>query len=104
MAMVVLSIFDHPSSLDFDLLAKSLEQLKKGQAIEVPLYDFPTHKRKLETLNCQPKKIILIDGILILDSLLVRNQLDEAIFFDTHRGIEISKKAREGCQRKRQNS
>jgi uridine kinase len=75
--------FDHPSSLDFDLLAQSLETLKSGRAIEVPLYDFPTHKRKCDTINCQPKKIILIDGILILDSLLVRNQLDEAIFFDT---------------------
>ncbi len=75
--------FDHPSSLDFDLLAQSLEKLKQGFAIEVPLYDFPTHKRKIETINCQPKKIILIDGILILDSQVVRNQLDEAIFFDT---------------------
>ena len=75
--------FDHPSSLDFDLLAKSLAKLKSGQSIEVPLYDFPTHKRKSDTITCQPKKIILIDGILILDSKVVRNQLDEAIFFDT---------------------
>lgn len=75
--------FDHPSSLDFDLLAKGLSVLKQGQPIKVPLYDFATHTRKVETIDCLPKKIILVDGILILDSAVVRAQLDEAVFFDT---------------------
>lgn len=75
--------FDHPSSLDFDLLANGLAQLKSGKSIEVPIYEFSTHKRINKTLKCEPKKIILIDGILILDSSVVRGQLDEAVFFDT---------------------
>ena len=75
--------FDHPSSLDFDLLAKGLELLKSGKKIEVPIYDFATHKRLDRTIICEPRKIILVDGILILDSSVVRSQLDEAIFFDT---------------------
>lgn len=75
--------FDHPSSLDFDLLASGLETLKSGKSIEVPIYEFATHKRKAETIKCNPQKIILVDGILILDSKVVRAQLDEAIFFDT---------------------
>ncbi|MDO9183654.1 MAG: uridine kinase [Bacteriovorax sp.] len=75
--------FDHPSSLDFDLMASGLSQLKLGKNIEVPLYDFATHKRISKTITCGPKKIILVDGILILDSSVVRAQLDEAIFFDT---------------------
>jgi uridine kinase len=48
--------FDHPSSLDFDLLAKGLSELKLGQPIKVPLYDFATHTRKVETIDCLPKK------------------------------------------------
>jgi uridine kinase len=75
--------FDHPSSLDFDLLALGLSELKSGKKIEVPLYEFATHKRLEKTIACEPKKIILVDGILILDSSVVRAQLDEAIFFDT---------------------
>lgn len=75
--------FDHPSSLDFDLLAKGLAELKTGKSIEVPIYEFATHKRLTKTITCEPKKIILVDGILILDSKAVRAELDEAIFFDT---------------------
>jgi uridine kinase len=75
--------FDHPNSLDFDLLAEGLSHLKDGKSIEVPIYEFATHKRIDKTINCSPRKIILVDGILILDSAVVRAQLDEAIFFDT---------------------
>lgn len=75
--------FDHPSSLDFDLLAIGLSELKLGKSIEVPLYEFATHKRLNKTITCTPTKVILVDGILILDSSVVRAQLDEAIFFDT---------------------
>ncbi len=75
--------FDHPSSLDFNLLAFGLAQLKEGNNIDVPLYEFATHKRLAQTVLCEPKKIVLVDGILILDSAVVRAQLDEAIFFDT---------------------
>ena len=75
--------FDHPDSLDFKLMAQDLQKLKNGENIEVPLYDFATHKRLQRTIHCSPKKIILVDGILILDSKEVRAVLDEAIFFDT---------------------
>jgi uridine kinase len=75
--------FDHPSSLDFDLLALGLSKLKLGKCIEVPLYEFATHKRLNKTITCEPRKVILVDGILILDSSVVRAQLDEAIYFDT---------------------
>lgn len=75
--------FDHPESLDFKLLAEGLNALKNNKSIRVPLYDFATHTRKKETIECAPKKIILVDGILILDSALVRAELDEALFFDT---------------------
>lgn len=84
--------FDHPSSLDFELLARGLATLKNNESIEVPLYDFATHKRLEKTIKCEPKKIILVDGILILDSSVVRAQLDEAVFFDTPEELRYSRR------------
>lgn len=84
--------FDHPSSLDFDLLAEGLSILKQGKSIEVPIYEFATHKRLTKTITCEPKKIILVDGILILDSPVVRAQLDEAIFFDTPEELRFQRR------------
>ncbi len=84
--------FDHPSSLDFDLLAQGLRELKQGKSIKVPLYDFATHTRKIETIDCHPKKIILVDGILILDSSVVRAALDEAVFFDTPEELRFKRR------------
>jgi uridine kinase len=84
--------FDHPDSLDFTLMAKGLADLKAGKSIKVPIYDFATHSRKLETLDCHPRKIILVDGILILDSALVREELNEAIFFDTSEELRFKRR------------
>lgn len=84
--------FDHPDSLDFELMAKDLIKLKEGQNIKVPLYDFATHKRLDTTLDFTPKKIILVDGILILDSLSVRNALDESVFFDTPESLRFARR------------
>ena len=84
--------FDHPDSLDFELLAKGLCELKKGNSIQVPLYEFSNHTRKKETIGCHPRKIILVDGILILDSKSVRAQLDEAIFFDTPEELRFKRR------------
>jgi uridine kinase len=84
--------FDHPSSLDFDLLASDLSMLKMGKNINVPIYEFSTHKRLSETITCEPRKIILVDGILILDSHKVLAQLDEAIFFDTSEELRFERR------------
>lgn len=84
--------FDHPESLDFELLAHGLKELKKCCSIEVPLYEFSTHTRKLETLTFKARPIILVDGILILDSPVVRAQLDEAIFFDTPEELRFKRR------------
>lgn len=75
--------FDHPDSLDFDLLGKCLLKIKSGQPTDIPIYDFVTHKRKTETIRIEPKKIILIDGILIFHPEKIRLLFDDLIFFDT---------------------
>lgn len=84
--------FDHPSSIDFKLLAQHLMQLRKGQETKIPIYDFVTHSRKSETLSIQPKRIIIIDGILISHAEEVRPLFDEIIFFDTPEDLRFSRR------------
>jgi uridine kinase len=84
--------FDHPNSLDFSLLAQGLRVLKSGQALQIPIYDFVTHSRKKETLLGEPKKVIIVDGILILHSHEVRAELDETIFFDTPEQLRFQRR------------
>lgn len=84
--------FDHPSSLDFTLLAQDLKKLRQGSDVQIPTYDFVTHTRRKETIHCTPTKIILVDGILILNSHEVRAELDEAIFFDTPEELRYSRR------------
>lgn len=75
--------FDHPDSIDFELLAEKLGEIKKGRDVEIPIYDFVTHKRKSETLSIPPKPMIIVDGILIFHSLKVREIFSDLIFFET---------------------
>lgn len=84
--------FDHPSSLDFSLLAQGLNLLKSGVPLAIPIYDFVTHSRKKETLLGKPTKVIIVDGILILHSHEVRAELDEAIFFDTSESLRFERR------------
>lgn len=84
--------FDHPSSIDFDFLADRLASLKKNESIDVPIYDFVTHSRKSQMVKLQPKPIVLVDGILIFHSSVVRAQLDEMIFFDTPESLRFRRR------------
>lgn len=84
--------FDHPSALDFDLLAEDLKRLKMGVPVQMPIYDFATHKRVEATLPVAPKRLILVDGILILHSKAVREVLDAAVFFDTPETLRFQRR------------
>jgi uridine kinase len=84
--------FDHPDSLDFALLARDLGRLRRGLTAQLPVYDFHTHSRVHETLPVSPKRIILVDGILILNSPDVRAELNEAVFFDTPEELRFSRR------------
>lgn len=84
--------FDHPSSLDFDLLAEHLLLLKAGQAVEVPIYDFVTHSRKRETDKVSPLPIILVDGILIFSPSNLRELFDERVFFETPESLRFQRR------------
>jgi uridine kinase len=81
--------FDHPQSLDNNLLIEHLAALKKNVPIEMPIYDFATHLRTKETILKQPSKIIIIEGILIFENKILRDLMDIKIFVDTDADIRI---------------
>lgn len=75
--------FDHPDSLETDLLIRHLRDLKSGRAVDEPIYNFTTHKRLDSTRRLEPREIIILDGILILANRELRDLLDIKIFVDT---------------------
>ncbi len=72
--------FDHPKSIDFDLLVKDLNGLKEGKIIEQPVYSFVTHNRTKDTIKTHPKKVIIVEGILIFNNIDLRDLCDIKIF------------------------
>lgn len=75
--------FDHPNSLETDLLIKHILQLKDGHAVEVPIYDFSTHSRTDRTYTVQPRGVILVEGILLFTEATLRDLFDVKLFVDT---------------------
>lgn len=72
--------YDHPNSMDHHLLVEHLRQLKQGNAIEIPEYDYTEHNRKTTTKHFEPKKIIILEGILLLTDENIRNEINVSIF------------------------
>jgi uridine kinase len=75
--------YDHPNSLETELLVNHVMELKKGHSIELPIYDFKVHTRTSETIRVEPKPIILVEGILIFAEPELRKLFDIKIFVDT---------------------
>jgi len=84
--------FDHPDSLDFQLLASCLKSLREGKPTQIPLYDFVTHSRLDRTVEQKAQKFVIVDGILILHSPEVRAQLDYRIYFDTPEELRFQRR------------
>lgn len=72
--------FDHPKSIDFELLVEHLKELKAGKTIEEPVYSFTEHNRTNETRTIHPRKVIIVEGILILTHPEVRDMFDIKIY------------------------
>jgi uridine kinase len=81
--------FDHPDSLENDLLIEHLKQLKSGLSIELPVYDFTTNRRSTDTIHVEPQPVILVDGILIFVERALRNMFDMKIYVDTDADIRF---------------
>ena len=72
--------FDHPRSIDFELLEQHLRELKDGNAIDQPVYSFVKHNRTGDTIKTNPRKVIIVEGILILTNPELRKMFDIKIF------------------------
>jgi len=81
--------FDHPDSLESELLARHLKALKQGMVVETPIYDFKVHRRAAETRRVEPRKVILVDGILIYAEPELRTLFDVKIYVDTDADIRF---------------
>jgi len=81
--------YDHPLAFDTELLIEHIKQLCEHKCIEKPIYNFSMHNREEKTVNVQPKEIIIIEGIMILEDARLRNLMDIKIFVDTDADVRI---------------
>ncbi|MUV04212.1 uridine kinase [Flavobacterium rakeshii] len=72
--------FDHPRSIDFELLVQHLKELKEGKTIEQPVYSFVTHNRTGDTIITHPRKVMIVEGILILSDPKLREMFDIKVY------------------------
>jgi len=81
--------FDHPNSLETELMINHIEQLKHGNSIEIPIYDFSTNSRTDRTIKVEPQPVIIVEGILLFVDKKLRDMLDVKIFVDTDPDIRF---------------
>ncbi|HUW42073.1 MAG TPA: uridine kinase [Rectinemataceae bacterium] len=75
--------FDHPDAFDNALLIEHLDRLRRGEAVDMPSYDFIRNRRKDETIHIEPRKLVIFEGIMIFTNQEVRDRIDLKIFVDT---------------------
>jgi len=86
--------FDHPDALETDLLIEHLRALREGQTVEVPVYDFESHRRSDETRRIVPTPVIVVEGILVFVERRLREHLDLKLFVDTPSDIRVFRRIR----------
>ena len=86
--------YDHPESFDTDLLIEDVKKLKNNIAIDVPVYDYTIHNRAAETVHVIPKKVIIVEGILILENKELRELMDIKVFVETDADERLMRRIR----------
>ena len=81
--------YDHPNAFDTDLMLQHLRQLKQGKSIQCPVYDYSIHDRTDKTLLIRPTRVIIVEGILIYESLELCKEMDIKIYVDTDADVRI---------------
>ena len=84
--------YDEPDALETDLMALHLDQLRQGQTIDCPVYDFTQHNRSNETVRIAPKNVIIVEGILIFENKPLRDLMDIKIFVDTDADVRLCRR------------
>lgn len=86
--------YDHPNAFDTELMIEHIRQLKNGQSVECPIYDYTIHNRSKNTLKIEPSKVIIVEGILIFENTELCEQMDIKIFVDTDADLRIIRRIR----------
>ena len=86
--------YDEPAALETDLMVRHLDLLRRGQAIDCPVYDFTVHNRSNETTRIEPRKVIIVEGILIFENEELRKLMDIRIFVDTDADIRLCRRVK----------
>ena len=86
--------YDEPAALETELMVQHLDQLRSGQAIDCPVYDFTVHNRSDETTRIEPRKVIIVEGILIFEDPDLRDLMDIRIFVDTDADIRLCRRVK----------
>lgn len=84
--------YDEPDALETDLMARHLDRLRRGESIQCPVYDFTLHNRSDETVTIVPKKVIIVEGILIFTDKQLRELMDIRIFVDTDADVRLCRR------------
>ena len=84
--------YDEPAALETDLMAAHLDLLRQGQAIDCPVYDFTQHNRSDKTIRIVPRKVIIVEGILIFENKQLRDLMDIRIFVDTDADVRLCRR------------
>ena len=84
--------YDEPAALETDLMAVHLDKLRNGEAIDCPVYDFTAHNRSDETVHIVPRRVIIVEGILIFENQPLRDLMDIRIFVDTDADIRLCRR------------
>ena len=84
--------YDEPAALETDLMVRQLEQLRRGEEILCPVYDFTVHNRSDETILIKPERVIIVEGILIFENEALRNLMDIKIFVDADADVRICRR------------
>ncbi len=92
--------YDHPASLESDLLAQHLAELRAGLPVEIPIYDFATHTRRVDRRRVSPSKVVIVEGILVFTEPALREQMDIKIFVDTDADIRLIRRIRRDLEQR----
>lgn len=84
--------YDHPESLETDLMIEHVNELREGRSIQRPVYSFVTHTRLEETIEVKPAKVIIIEGVLLFENPELRDVMDIKVYVDTDSDIRLSRR------------
>ena len=92
--------YDEPAAFDTDMLVEQLRLLKQGRTIHCPVYDFSVHNRTKETIEITPKKVIIVEGILIFADPALCREMDIKIFVDTDADVRLIRRIRRDVRKR----